>query len=806
MFPATATEEPRLIRRMSPDAKIAIGLAVGVFVLQTLWRFPALHPQCWEELAVAAGLIPSAEPLHGIYGALASLLFFVLPSNVALAAVPIIGRICLALLAVEVYMMLRGVFALIPAEDSRFKMQKIGIWRTVSAAGACMFVAADPVWRAGQAFSSQTVFLLLFVTGMLLFVSFLRSGRKSRLFLAAACGAVLAAEGLIGLALTLVGVLVLMFRGRVEPEQRVFPLDRPFGKGLISSTAFNYLALSWALVLFAVIAFNLWMYLRTGGAVAEDASDTLSLILLYIHTLCADTLRAARPLGWLFGTMLSVPPLVIVAKMLPRWWNMEEILPRPMAALNGLIGLAAISQLGFGSLFWFWTWQEGNLMPSGELLSAFLFLEVILAVFACATFGIDAYCRNYRMIVRRMMSDEAGPDVVGDASSGVIDGVGRWRRMRKVVFLTAVILAVAAGLFGRRLARERAMLGAVIDSVRETLRETAGRDTVFTDGSLDRLLELEAFRRGRRLFALSFMGGDSVTDRRIRERAAENETDRELLARGAPGTLREWVIAGSDRLRRAAVQIGFEMWKRNRLGMPKLSGLVALPGTVDEPDLARAESAARDLGERILSLATEYDLASCSDERVRYVFPYVPWRLSRLARMRADESGAAGDEARQKAENVFADDLDAMNYAYGEQKRALERHSSLQQETPSHREWLLIALMRADFKLAAQHARVIVLTSPDDTRANFALGMDAYVRKDYKTAEIHLRKCVESSPEGDPAALNNLALAEMHLGRLEQARKHAVDAMKKYPSIPELKRTLQMVDERISASNKGDTK
>lgn len=114
----------------------------------------------------------------------------------------------------------------------------------------------------------------------------------------------------------------------------------------------------------------------------------------------------------------------------------------------------------------------------------------------------------------------------------------------------------------------------------------------------------------------------------------------------------------------------------------------------------------------------------------------------------------------------------------------------------SHREWLTVALMRADFKLAARHAQFIVNATPNDIRANFALGMAAYFDGRYDRAEMHLLRCVRNG-SGDPAILNNLALSELHLGKTKEALKYIEAALKRYPNIPELQKTRDKVLAKI---------
>ena len=101
-------------------------------------------------------------------------------------------------------------------------------------------------------------------------------------------------------------------------------------------------------------------------------------------------------------------------------------------------------------------------------------------------------------------------------------------------------------------------------------------------------------------------------------------------------------------------------------------------------------------------------------------------------------------------------------------------------------------LSRANFALARVFALRVLDISPDDPAANFALGMYYFGREQYARAEAHFQRSLMSQPE-NPAILNNLAVAQLRLGRLDAAEKNARHALRVRPNGPETKRALENI-------------
>ena len=116
-------------------------------------------------------------------------------------------------------------------------------------------------------------------------------------------------------------------------------------------------------------------------------------------------------------------------------------------------------------------------------------------------------------------------------------------------------------------------------------------------------------------------------------------------------------------------------------------------------------------------------------------------------------------------------------------------------------ELLRFSLDRGDFVMARMYARQVLRGDPDDVRGNFALGMSYLAEEQFERAAEYLGRCVKRAPK-EAAVLNNLALAEMGLGRLEDAEAHAKAALEIHPDLPEIKRTLREIERAKSAPRK----
>ena len=110
-----------------------------------------------------------------------------------------------------------------------------------------------------------------------------------------------------------------------------------------------------------------------------------------------------------------------------------------------------------------------------------------------------------------------------------------------------------------------------------------------------------------------------------------------------------------------------------------------------------------------------------------------------------------------------------------------------------------LGLDRADFRLARTYAQQVLASNPDDSAANFAIGMGYFVEEQYGRAEVYLKRSLASRPD-EPAALNNLAIALMRQGRYAEAETNAMRAVKALPDSSAVKKTLEAVREKVKAA------
>ena len=99
--------------------------------------------------------------------------------------------------------------------------------------------------------------------------------------------------------------------------------------------------------------------------------------------------------------------------------------------------------------------------------------------------------------------------------------------------------------------------------------------------------------------------------------------------------------------------------------------------------------------------------------------------------------------------------------------------------------------------MARLYASRILRANPQDSSANFAVGMSYFIEEKYNRAEAYLKRSLEARP-GEPAALNNLAVVQAKLGRLREAEANAVAAHVKFPDSREVNSTLDYIRRRLA--------
>lgn len=200
--------------------------------------------------------------------------------------------------------------------------------------------------------------------------------------------------------------------------------------------------------------------------------------------------------------------------------------------------------------------------------------------------------------------------------------------------------------------------------------------------------------------------------------------------------------------------------------------MVARPEGLTEAEVDRGCAVAYALAERVLELYRTADPDGCRDRSLVDLFRFVQWRLSRFCRMRADAFDKAKNASAAVKETKLAKELDRVNATYQHLREQMGWVGEQKGSRLTPREGLKLGLSRADFIMARTYAEQILRADPDDTQANFAMGMSFFNEEQYARSEAFLRRVVTKSPD-NIAALNNLAIVQLNLGRLDSAKENS---------------------------------
>ena len=725
---------------------VLVAALVGVLAFAAALAFgvPAPDPALWDEAAVAAGLRPPRSVVPGLWRLLAGWTFPLLGVRGAFDALSLAGAAFGGLAAALLCLVVRQVLALTIRVERHYPFWSGLVAPFFSAFAALAFAFSDPFAQVVRTLSPdlvRLVLLLLAVHGSLRW--FALGGAWRLLALMAAMG-LLASETPLGFLLPpLFALAYLAVRGCVAdglfPWPERLPEMEAMPKWLMLFVFLGGLAAgAWA---------DVWFFESHGGLEANGLAHA-DVWLRYAAGLWRVAAGAATGVGWMLGLCFCVLPLVVAVRLQPLAVRDDRPLPFLLGLSMLAVGLLALLQTEAFPATRFWTlFPDAPPVRGGFLLAAF-------SACASSTLGLcgAAFAFECRRTYLKGKLGSPGP-------------VLRWTVPACALLLLAVMAA--------RLPRpaEAEMRRVVADAVRETVRECAGATRVFTDGHLDAALELEARAGGRTLRAVNMMSGASPWETALRRRGLDG-ADREAAETGAPVLLRTWASERPERMAESALQLGLELWKRDRREMPKASGLVARTKGIDDAEAERGVARAVELSKRILEVAPKADEVPAA---LAAALSAVNWRLSRFARMRDDMK--------------LAGDLEENNSALKRMLTAVEneRMRTFMQMTP--REGLHMALSRADFTVARRYAAAVLAYDEEDAEANFGMGMAELSLGRYAAAENYLKRCLVRRPE-EPAVLNNLSIICRKLGRYKESEDYARRAIRRLPDSPEVKRTL----------------
>ena len=766
------------------DHAVVCALGLGIAVLAWLsGNSAAVPPDLWDEIAVAQGLRPPPTPFPGLWHVLVALLFGGVGLERGLFVLRLLGPVSLGLAALLAFCLFDEVLP----ETLRTRMRHKGwsrrIVRFVLIQGAVFFVCSDPVWRAGQIFSPTMLLLLLTLASLSLFFRALRVSRQRTAIALSALLGLLTAETPLGVLPMAAFPLVVILRTRVAAK--VMPLANP----LVRVVAFRRMSLAFIGAWLAMLTANTLFFRCHGGLEAQDW-NAFTYYIHYLHHYVQVVEGAATAIGWIFIAGVVVFPLVMSSALVRHATDDDSFLDYHLAFYFAAAGLLAFLQSAGWKPFWFWTWIEAPApVGSSYFLCLCLLATSLTAMLSLCVLGVEIYFRNYRRIALIRFQDavEEAPD-----AEKMVQNFRLVDRVLRAVLLYEPLVAAALIVPGLFTTPEHEMAAIVNEGVRLTAAECGDARVLFTDGALDAAVEVAAAAQGKSLKTLSMMSGTQPYEIYLRTRGETDEEDRNMLAVGAADALRIWVRAKPECATNIALQLGFELWRHDKLPMPPCGGLVARTAGFAEDVAAKGRTAALSLADRILTVYETGNPMGIANHRLKSMFMFLQWRIARMARMRADAADKAGDLPLAMSESELADKLDSKNEAYGRIRRQMDWVGQQKGMRLTPREGLQIGLNRADFRLAKTFAQQVLVADPENTQANFAMGMSYFVDEQYGRAEAYLKRCLAKNPD-EPAALNNLAIAQLRQGKLAEAETNAAKALRLYPSSPEVKKTFEHI-------------
>lgn len=745
-------DDGRLGRR-----NVILAIAAGVLSAAAIVVFgvPGLDPGLWNEVAVVSGLRPPRAIFPGLWRLVTAWLFPLLGFEGSIAVLRWLGALVAGCSVAVFCLNVRQILALLIHTSRPYAVWFRLIAPFFSFVAALMFGVSDPLWRISRVFSPELLRLSIFLLVVHWILRWFTVGGQWRLFPAFALMGVMAAETPFAFLIPVLFVAAyvavwhcvmdgLFPRPEKLPEPSEMPKWRMFFLFLGSFAAAVWLNTA-GFVFFDGLEANGWsvndIYFRYMGGYWHVFADAASLI------------------GWSLGLGVCLIPLLVALRMFPRAVRDDQPMPFSYGVMLFFVGALAMLQTGAFPAARFWTYSADDVMVESGFLLAF-FVACAMTSFGLVGAAFAFECQ------RKYLSGMTDEDIGSWEKPG--------RLLRGVVPVLVCAVAVLALLHLRKPV-ETEMQRIVDDAVAETVEECDGVRWLFTDGRLDAGVELAAAARGLELTALDMMSGATTWEESLRTRGFAPDTgDYEAAAKGIPGLLRIWAGEKTNGMDRAAIQLGFEFWRRDRRPLPKVSGLVARETGLSDEAAERGIARAKELSRRILDISPAVESADPSPA-LASAFSAVSWRLSRFARLREDRE--------------LADELDLCNSALKKMLSIIEyeRMRTFMQLTP--REGLQLALRRADFAEARRYSTVVLHNDEDDPEANFAMGMHSLVQKNLVDAEMYLRKCLKRRPS-EPAVLNNLSIICRKQRRWKEAEDFARKAMELLPGSPEVRQTL----------------
>lgn len=797
----------------------AAGAVAAVLLL------PGVSPDAWTGFCEATGVRPPENAFPGVWRMLAYL--FVQKVGPAEGAkwLRLAGPATTGLLAFMFYLTTRMMLPRFLNFSSVHPIWERVLIRVTVLLATLTFVFSAPVMALTQAFTADVFHLLLALIALCLIYQFLWSVRTFWLYLGLVLCGVLTVETPLGLAMTVVYAAFIRYVIYLERSDTSLKKEGPKLSALKWRLTFTHLASACFTFAADLNAFD-----ALGGK-TETGQDIVSWVLRWGLDLAHNLSGVTTTGGWLMLALFGVAVAAVSWAVLPRATNDERQLPYGIGWVYIGFGGFAFAQLTTYDVLRYVTWFGGEGVRISPILCSFAALFAAVALTAALTvLMVELFCRTAVSLrdddalpVVRMPLVESlkqrfvilGLPVVRKAFawarlSWLARLLGKaWRarpknagvhfkafaKRHRRFFAWVLPLAIAACVLPARIDRRPAEVHAALaDYLDLVLEESAGVDCLVTDGHFDEALELLAKTRGKRLIAHRLLGKTTDYDRTLRLRGEPDSEDRAVLEVSTAAALRNWVEERTNRLETVGVQVGFEMWRRQRREVPCAGGTmvrVTWPEQVAEHGRERARS----LAERMLGLYRAKGVSRV-DRRFRNLFDEAAWRLARIARLRAQTADRARDVTLAKAEQHLADELDEANLSVQAMNESLGNVHADGSTLLSPREGLKVALARPDFRLARRFATPVLAVDPDDPDANFGVGMAYLMDEQWTRAEECLKRVLKRRPN-EPAVFNNLAGLYYKTGKFKEAEKWAKKAAELLPDSPEVRETLRTIQRKI---------
>ena len=749
------------------DFVIVGALALATFFGLCIWGFPGIPPALWDDAAIAAGVRPAVHVNAGYFSVVASIVYGIFGQGFGNWLLKLAGRVALSGIAVLVYAAMREMLVFIMRARPQRSIRRFMVMQLASLVGTVAFIVTDPVWAAGQFLSENTILIGLTLGSLEFYFLFLRKGALKYAYACAALLGLLAAETPMGF------VFAAAFVALNFAVLKFLPiLESPFFRPEVIAVG------KWHMTFIFLAAMVLGV---TVDSVTFIAHDGLSAVGKSLGSLPLDFLvgywgrisHAADMTGWILLLGVCVAPFIVTIMRFPSAADEETFLSYSTGIVFLFCGALAFLQSGPIPELWFWTYAK-NISP--YLLSLGVLLAAVTLAGSVTILGVDSLCRNHLRLAQQQLGvDDDDDDVPPPVSSRLSNTI----RRTSIVVVPSVLLILM--LPGRVKSATRAMMDLVNDVVEQMVRECGDAKYLFSDGNLDAAIELESRRQKGDLKCLSLISSGDPYKIYLRTRGLGTDAEDLFSFRidSAMG-LRSWIRDRPEKLKSCAIQLGYDLWKRDGKPIPPVGGILSRPaGWPDEAERRESVAAAYSLAERALAICSR-GRRDCTDKATRTAFSCALWRLARACTYRSERADLAGDAKAAIADVELAKRLNDCNEAYKRLLAAITKQSDRMQQQLTTREGLQLALVRADFTMGKMYAETVLSADPDDPDSNFAMGMYYLKERQLSRAEEYLKRCLVRKPN-EPAVYNNLAMIQMELGRLDAAEINVQKALKLIP-------------------------